>query len=505
KRWNRWRPSVAVNQYDDLAVSRFDLIAQDEFQKLSARIKDDIEEISPQTNVVVHDWSIHDPWDFEQVYATLFDFAANYKWQPDRENYYLHITTGTHVAQICLFLLAESRHIPAQLLQASPPKREKRGKHPGSYSLIDLDLSKYDMLAGRFQQQTTDGTVFLKQGIRTRNKRYNALIEQIEFVAESSTDPILITGPTGAGKSQLAKQIFELRKSRNLIDGEYIAVNCATLRGDTSMSTLFGHRKGAFTGASTDRPGLLRAANKGVLFLDEIGELGLDEQATLLHALEEKRFLPLGADKEVASDFQLIAGTNRPLLEDIATGRFREDLLARIDLWSFELPALCKRPEDIPANIDFELERFSSRFGRRVDFNRAGRAKFQAFALEAPWKRNFRDLGNAITRMATMAKSGSIGVKQVDDEILRLKKSWSVPGKYGLVELETVGIEPNELDIFDPIQLAAVLPICRESASMAEAGRVLFATSRKKRRTSNDTDRLRKYLAKFGLTFESIQ
>jgi transcriptional regulatory protein RtcR len=100
------------------------------------------------------------------------------------------------------------------------------------------------------------------------------------------------------------------------------------------MSTLFGHVKGAFTGALRDRAGVLRVADKGVLFLDEIGELGIDEQAMLLRALEEKTFLPLGSDREAHSDFQLIAGTNQDLFADVREGRFREDLLARINLWT---------------------------------------------------------------------------------------------------------------------------------------------------------------------------
>ena len=101
------------------------------------------------------------------------------------------------------------------------------------------------------------------------------------------------------------------------MQGPFVEVNCATLRGDAAMSALFGHVKGAFTGALRDRPGLLRAADGGVLFLDEIGELGADEQAMLLRALEEKRFLPLGGDREVTSDFQLIAGTNRDLADEV--------------------------------------------------------------------------------------------------------------------------------------------------------------------------------------------
>ena len=150
------------------------------------------------------------------------------------------------------------------------------------------------------------------------------------------------------------------------------------------MSALFGHRKGAFTGAAADRPGLLRAADKGVLFLDEIGELGLDEQAMILRAIEEKTFLPVGADKEVASDFQLIAGTNRDLGEAVAAGRFRDDLFARLNLWTFALPALRDRREDIEPNLDYELDRFAEREGSRVSFNSEARRGLSSLSPPRP-------------------------------------------------------------------------------------------------------------------------
>lgn len=139
------------------------------------------------------------------------------------------------------------------------------------------------------------------------------MIEQIEKVAIKSRAPILLNGPTGAGKSFLARRIFELKQARHQFSGAFVEVNCATLRGDTAMSTLFGHVKGAFTGARESREGLLRSANGGMLFLDEIGELGADEQAMLLKAIEEKTFYPFGSDRQVSSDFQLIAGTVRDL------------------------------------------------------------------------------------------------------------------------------------------------------------------------------------------------
>ena len=150
------------------------------------------------------------------------------------------------------------------------------------------------------------------------------------------------------------------------------------------MSALFGHRKGSFTGALADRPGLLREADGGLLMLDEIGELGADEQAMLLRAIEEKTFLPLGSDRPARSDFRLICGTNRDLRADVRSGRFREDLLARIDLWTFRLPGLAERREDIEPNVDFELAQAAARRGSEVRFNREAAARFREFPFKGP-------------------------------------------------------------------------------------------------------------------------
>ena len=350
-------------------VDRFELLIDRKTQQLANIVQEDIASVSPETDLRLHKVSFRDPWDFEEVYGKLHDFARGYDFRTDKERYLVHITTGTHVFQICTFLLTESNHFPGRLLQTSPPKKRDQGRE-GRYRIIDLDLSRYDQLAARFEQEQQSRVSFLKAGIETRNERFNALIDEIEFVALQSDGPMLLTGPTGAGKSQLAKRIYELKRNNERVTGEFVEVNCAMLRGDQAMSALFGHRKGAFTGAAKDRPGLLRSADGGMLFLDEIGELGGDEQAMLLRALEEKRFLPVGADEEVSSDFQLIAGTNRKLRDRVRDGKFREDLLARIDLWTFELPGLADRREDIEPNIEFELMQFAAASGRQVRFNK---------------------------------------------------------------------------------------------------------------------------------------
>ncbi|KQB57580.1 MULTISPECIES: RNA repair transcriptional activator RtcR [Acidovorax] len=517
-RWEKWRPTVSLVQHEDVVIERLELLYTPPHQDLAQQVRVDMVIASPETTVNLVPLPIADPWDFGEVYAKLFDWARGYRFDTEREEYWTHITTGTHVAQICLFLLVESRRIPGVLVQTSPPKRQKMG-NPGSYALIDLDLSRYDVIAQRFGAEQQDAVQFLKSGIATRNARFNALIDEVERVAVRSRAPILFTGPTGAGKSHLARRMFELKKSRHQVEGEFVEVNCATLHGDGAASTLFGHKKGAFTGAAADRAGLLRTAHKGVLFLDEIGELGLDEQAMLLKAVEEKRFYPMGSDREVASDFELIAGTNRDLRTEVAAGRFREDLYARINLWSYVLPGLAQRPEDIEPNVDHQLARAGAELGRSVRFSNEARVAYLRYAQspEALWTGNFRDLSASVTRLATLADSGRIGLPLVEAEMARLRWLWqpasdarnglaSTPGALGRDDLAALlGEETVEaMDLFDRLQLAAVLQVCSQARTLSDAGRLLFQVSRTQRTVVNDADRLRKYLARFGLDWERL-
>jgi len=527
-RWSKWRPTVSLCMQEDLRVDRLELIHATAHSSLAGHVAADIAGVSPETRVIARPMDFANPWDFEEVYGKLLDFARAYPFDPEAEDYLIHITTGTHVAQICLFLLTEARYLPARLLQTHPPRGPGGGGAgagpSGGWSAIDLDLSRYDSIATRFAAAAAEGSSFLKAGIETRNPAFNRMIDEIEQVAIRSRAPLLLMGPTGAGKSQLARRIFELKRARNQVSGAFVEVNCATLKGDSAMSALFGHRKGAFTGAAADRPGLLRTADKGLLFLDEVGELGLDEQAMILRAIEEKRFLPVGADRESSSDFQLIAGTNRDLAAAVSQGRFRDDLLARLNLWTFHLPALKDRPEDIEPNLDYELDRFAEREGMRVGFNKEARSAFLAFAAApgSAWLGNFRDLAAAVTRMATFAPAGRIDVATVEAEAERLRRLWSaVAGEGegaagggtgagmgsgaddGLADL----LAPEALaalDPFDRVQLAEVVRTCRRARSLSEAGRTLFAASRTRRSTSNDADRLRKYLQRFGLGWAEL-
>src|SRR6266480_3702468 len=148
----------------------------------------DIAAVSPETAVRLNEIEFGVPWDFERVYEALFKFARAYPFDAETEDYLIHITTGTHVAQICLFLLTESRYMPGRLVQCSP---DRDRSSPGTVKIIDLDLSKYDRIASRFRQEQREGISHLKGGIDTRNADFNRLIERIEQVAISTHDPLL--------------------------------------------------------------------------------------------------------------------------------------------------------------------------------------------------------------------------------------------------------------------------------------------------------------------------
>ena len=506
RRLARWRPTVALCAHAHFPVSRLELLLHSEADRLLAeRVIGDLSTVSPQTRVRLHVLKDANPWNFEDIFGALHDIARAYPFA-ENERYYVHLTTGSHVAQICLFLLAESRRIPALLVETAM-NREAPDAWRGKLDIIDLDLSVYDRLASRFACEQEESRDVLKNGIVTRNPRFNRLIERIERVALSSRAPLLLMGPTGSGKSQLARRIHALRNRRHLVKGVLVEVNCATLRGDNAMSALFGHRKGAFTGAVADRPGLLKAADGGTLFLDEIGELGLEEQAMLLRALEEKTFRPLGADAETSSNFVLIAGTNCNLNTAVNDGTFRADLLARLNLWSFTLPGLAERREDIEPNLDHELNKQSAELGCRISMSKEARQMFLGFAMRHAWPDNFRGFGASVLRMATLSDGGRITEKDVQEELEHLE----VPEPFREVQREPSPLQHvapgllDAMDFFDRVQLEAVIEVIATSDTLAQAGRTLYDQSRAQRAVSNDSDRLRKYLSRFGLDFRSLK
>jgi len=501
----RWKPTPSLAMHDHFEVHRIEILHDLKFNRLAHQVKREIEEASPNTEVLLQQLNLDDPWDFQEVYGKLFDFARSYGFDEDREQYHVHLTTGTHVAQICWFLLTESRHIPARLIQTGPPGPDE---DVPKFDIIDLDLSRYNALQQRFDQLSREHSDQLKGGIETKNATYNTLIDRIELVASNSDEPILLLGETGTGKTELAERVYNLKLNRRRVKGRLVHVNCATLNGPDALASLFGQRRSYSGQTGSERSGLLREADGGVLFLDEVDELGLKEQSILLHAIETGRFYPLGSDHEISSRFQIIAGANRDLRGLTAQGLFRPDLLARLNMWSFQLPPLRTRSEDIEPNLMFELVRSERNLGMQVGFNSDAREKFLKFATDpaTTWPGNFRDFSGSVRRLYILAPRGRITRAMVDDEIEGLQRDWKVSSSdedFRLVE-DVLGDGATGVDPFDIVQLAKVIRTCRNSSSLSAAGRSLFSISRGKRKSQNDADRLRKYLQKFDLSWDAL-
>jgi two-component system response regulator FlrC len=239
--------------------------------------------------------------------------------------------------------------------------------------------------------------------------------------AAAARVPILIGGPSGTGKEVLARHVHA---ASPWAAGPFVAVNCAALPEAMAESLLFGHERGAFTGALTASLGLARAAASGTLFLDEIGELSPAIQAKLLRLLQEGELLPLGATVPVAIDCRIVAATNRDLHAEVAAGRFREDLLWRLAVFPLTLPPLVARPLDIAPLAQALLERMSAREGQAPPLTCATLALLQSHH----WPGNVRELHNVLARAAILAAGGPIEPRHLRfDPAIRAEEASPAP------------------------------------------------------------------------------
>ncbi len=261
-----------------------------------------------------------------------------------------------------------------------------------------------------------DGTVGIAQlvvdpGVKTRLLGKSRALEKIRVLISKlsrSQAPVFINGESGTGKELVARLIHEQGPRT---DGPFIAVNCGAVPGELMESEFFGHRKGSFTGAHSDKEGFFQAANGGTLFLDEVADLPLSMQVKLLRAIQEKAIRSVGANKEVSVDVRILSATHKNLAAMVEAGEFRQDLFYRLNVIEMTIPPLRERPEDIPELIDFLLQRLSEKNDREP-------ASIDPTAVELvgayDFPGNVRELENILERALTMSETGHI----VADEIL---------------------------------------------------------------------------------------
>lgn len=228
-------------------------------------------------------------------------------------------------------------------------------------------------------------------------------VELAKKVAGSDTF-VLLTGETGTGKEVFANAIHH---SSQRAKEAFVAVNCSAFAKELLEGELFGHKAGSFTGANKDKKGLLEEADAGTLFLDEIGEMPLDLQAKLLRVLENGEFIKIGETRPRRVNLRVIAATNRDLEKEIAKGNFREDLYFRLSVFSIHLPSLNERPEDIEEYIDFFVEQFARKMGKRID---CIDKEYIAAMKRHVWNGNVRELRNVVERSLIMTEGNTIGI-----------------------------------------------------------------------------------------------
>jgi DNA-binding NtrC family response regulator len=252
-----------------------------------------------------------------------------------------------------------------------------------------------------------------------KSDRMLRMLDLVEQVAPSRST-ILITGETGTGKELVAKAIHY---SSPRAEAAFITVNCASIPTELLESTMFGHLKGAFTSASQTKKGSFEVANKGTIFLDEIGTIGQEIQAKLLRVIQEREFTPLGSTDTVKVDVRILAATNSDLRELVKEGKFREDLYYRLNVINIPLPALRERKEDIPALIEFFFDKFCQDNGRFLDSRNKAQLRFAPEAMqvlmEHNWPGNVRELENIVERAVVLASDVIVPVDVFPDYLLQ--------------------------------------------------------------------------------------
>ncbi|MBI3354916.1 MAG: sigma-54-dependent Fis family transcriptional regulator [Nitrospirae bacterium] len=326
----------------------------------------------------------------------------------------------------------------------------------GAYDFIEkpLSLEKVSLIVKHAidQQRLEEENLLLRQKVEKkyeligRSEGFGQLMEQIR-IAGPSNGRVLISGENGTGKELVARKIHSESLRRNK---PFVEVNCAAIPETLIESELFGHEKGAFTGATTMKKGKFELADGGTIFLDEIGDMSLATQAKVLRVLQEQEFQRVGGTKTIKVDVRVIAASNKNLKEELKKGNFREDLFYRLNVIPISVPPLRERKEDIPLLINHFIMEFSRENGARPK-------KIEADAVELfqqyPWPGNVREIKNAVERLMIMVQPPMIATA----DVLKILRSDSDPSETGDFRFQRYNSFKDAVDAFEREYIASRL------------------------------------------------
>jgi formate hydrogenlyase transcriptional activator len=368
-----------------------------------------------------------------------------------------------------------------------------RGKSIGTLSVVSREKDRYSEEDAQFLQQVAiqvvlaienmksyeeiatlkarleKENIYLREEIRTEHNFEEivgsspallAVLRAVEQVAPTDST-VLIYGETGTGKELIARAIHN-RSARK--DRALVSVNCSAISAGLVESELFGHLKGAFTGAIERRIGRFELANGGTIFLDEIGELPLETQAKLLRVLQEQEFEPVGSSRPLRVDVRVIAATNRNLREEVAAGRFRSDLFYRLSVLPLQLPPLRERRSDIPQLVALCVSRFGKRFGKKVE---GVSQETMARLMTYPWPGNIRELLNVMERAVVLSAGPTL---RLDKDLVPVAASENsqetaeIPAK----EAQPPAASPSRLPTLEEVERSHIQAALQQSEGVVD-------------------------------------
>ena len=364
-----------------------------------------------QTRSVVISSPIH----FGDIYTGLDAVLSEVTQHYPAARLTLQLSSGTSVMTAVSILLGKTKY-PAQFIQSSREQGVQDEALPFDIAADFLPslAQRHDRHLNALMAAEAPSTAAFDD-IITRNPMMERLKHQAAILAQRDL-PVLIYGETGTGKELFAKAI---RNSSTRADKPFLVLNCGAIPGDLIDATLFGHAKGAFTGATSDRKGYFEQADGGTLFLDEFGELPLTCQVRLLRVLQDGTFSPVGSARERQVDVRIVAATHKDLVQEVAAGRFREDLFYRVAIGVLQLPPLRQRTGDVLLLADSLMEKINQDAAGQAGYtHKKLSAKTKKFMQSYPWPGNVRELYATLLRASLWQTGNVISEADIQDALL---------------------------------------------------------------------------------------